>query len=316
MKPQELMAPRHFLRLPAAHPPLLQVVVDTEEEFAWGKGFRRENNRVEAMRGIGALQEVFEEWGIRPVYVIDYPVATQPKGYEALREFADSGRAIIGTHLHPWVNPPYEEETTPYHSYPGNLPDELFERKLIQLTEAITATFGRRPDIYKAGRYGLGPATGRILERHGYRYDLSVYPRADLRPDEGGPDFLGHPPEPYWFGSDGTLLEIPVTADFVGPLARIGVPLRRVASHPIGRALKLEAVLATSGALRRIHLTPEGVEPVLHRQLTRSLLRRGVRFFTFSLHSPSASPGYTPYVRRRGSAPLPRLLPRVLPLFL
>jgi hypothetical protein len=44
-------------------------------------------------------------------------------------------------------------------------------------------------------------------------------------------------------------------------------------------------------------LSPEGFLPEHHRRLTRSLLDRGVRVFSFTLHSPSLRPGCTPYVQ-------------------
>src|SRR3546814_4149526 len=44
----------------------------------------------------------------------------------------------------------------------GNLPPELEHAKLAALTEAIAGAFGARPVVYKAGRYGVGPATAGI----------------------------------------------------------------------------------------------------------------------------------------------------------
>jgi len=308
MTPQSLLAPRTYVRLPADHPPVLVVVVDTEEEFLWGGGFRRENTSVRAMAGIPRVQALLEEYGIRPTYVIDYPVATQPDGYGALREFHAAGKAVIGAHLHPWVNPPFEEEPCDRASYACNLGADLEARKLRALTDAIEATMGERPVIYKAGRYGVGPATTEILEDLGYEIDLSIAPRMDLRLDGGGPDFMAIRPEPYWFGERRRLLEIPVTAEFVGGLARWGAFFRRLADSPAGRRLRLQGLLGRTGALHRLRISPEGMDTAQHLRLTRALLRRGVRVFTFSFHSPSVSPGYTPYVRT--PADLERMLGR------
>jgi hypothetical protein len=290
-----LLSPRAFARLPADRRPVLLVVVDTEEEFEWGKGFFRDRTSVHAMAGVPRFQEMCEEFGIRPTYVVDYPVVTQRAGYEALRGFSDAGRAVIGAHLHPWVTPPFDEGTDRRLSYPGNLDPALEARKLRTLGEAIEAVFGRRPVIYKAGRYGLGPATGATLEALGYEFDLSVCPGVDLGTDDGGPDFLDFSPDPYWFGEGRALLEIPVTAGFVGPLARFGPGLKRLgARRPFGA---LPALLGRTGALDRLRLSPEGMDFEQHRRLTEALLRRGTRVLTLSLHSPSLRPGYTPYVR-------------------
>ncbi len=291
-----LLSPRRFERLPLSHPPALLVVIDTEEEFEWGRGFRRDRTSVEAMRDIPKLQELFDEYGVRPTYVVDYPIATQAKGYKDLREFQDTGRAVIGTHLHPWVNPPFGEETNARNSYPGNLPRELEREKLHVLTEAIEATFGRRPTIYKAGRYGIGANTTAILEELGYEIDLSVCPGLDFRGD-GGPDFVAFPPEPYRFGSNGRMLEIPCTAAFVGPLHRWGAALRKLSLTRAGRALRLKGILSRLGALDRLRVSPEGFDLDQQVRCTRALLRRGVRVINLTFHSPSATPGFTEFVR-------------------
>ncbi|HEX5135437.1 MAG TPA: polysaccharide deacetylase family protein [Planctomycetota bacterium] len=292
-----LLTPKRFERLPASHPPVLVVVIDTEEEFEWGGGFRRDRTAVEAMRDIPKLQAVFDAFGVRPTYVVDYPIATQEKGFRDLREFQESGRAVIGTHLHPWVNPPFGEELGSFNSYPGNLPRELEKEKLRVLTGRIEATFGRRPTVYKAGRYGIGPHTTSILEELGYEIDLSVCPGLDFRAD-GGPDFVSFPPEPYWFGSEGRmLLEIPCTAAFVGPLHPWGAALRRLSLTRLGRALRMKGILSRLRALDRLRVSPEGFDLDQQVACTRALLRRGVRVMNLTFHSPSATPGFTPFVR-------------------
>jgi hypothetical protein len=275
---------------------VLLVVIDTEEEFEWGKGFSREKTSVRAMRGIPRFQKLFDVHGVRPTYVVDYPIATQPDGYRALKEFQDSGRAVIGAHLHSWVNPPFDEPSDPVLSYPGNLPPALEEAKLRILTETITGTFGRRPTVYKAGRYGIGPSSAAALEGLGYEIDLSVCPGLDFRSD-GGPDFLSFPPEPYWFGDRRLLLEIPCTAAFVGPLHRWGPSLRRFSEAALGKALRMKAILSRLGVLDRLRVSPEGFDLEQQVRVTRALLRRGVRVFNLTFHSPSATPGYTSFVR-------------------
>src|SRR5688500_2908368 len=103
----------------------LIVVIDTEEEFNWSQDFSRQNTSVKSMRSIEKIQTVFNEYGIAPVYVVDYPVAFQPDGYRPLQEIHGSGRCLIGAHLHPWVNPPFDEQVSRRNSFPGNLPASL-----------------------------------------------------------------------------------------------------------------------------------------------------------------------------------------------
>lgn len=293
------------IRLPPNLPPTLVLVIDTEEEFDWAGDFHRDATSVVAMRSAGRAQRVFDERGVAATWVVDYPVASQPAGYEPLLEPASSGRALIGAHLHPWVSPPFVETVDRRSSFAGNLPADLEREKLARLTERIEATFGRRPRVYKAGRYGFGPNTASILADLGYEVDLSSCPAFDFRA-EAGPDYSRLGPEPFWIdaddGSDGTrgrarLLELPATGAFLGWLRPWGPRLLPLVEGGLWRTLRVPAVLSRLGALDRLHLSPEGYGRSDLRRLTRSLLSRGVRVVTLAFHSPSLEPGHTPYVR-------------------
>lgn len=294
----EIMGPQSGLsaRLPESHPPLLLVVIDTEEEFDWRRPHARENTSVTAIAAQGLAQEVFARHGITPTYVIDYPVASSPPAVEALRIFADRGHCRIGAHLHPWVNPPHTETVNAHNSYPGNLPAALEREKLEVLTAAIAEGFGAKPMVYKAGRYGVGPATAQILEDIGYRIDVSVVPFTSFA-DDGGPDFSTAAFDPSWFGPKGELLEIPLSCGFYGALRSLGPALFPRLSGATGMSLRLPGILARSGLLERIRLTPEGVDLAANIRLARSLYDQGCRIFSFTYHSPSLVPGMTPYVR-------------------
>lgn len=283
-------------RLPEDHPPLLLVVIDTEEEFDWNCPHSRENTSVTATAAQGLAQEIFAKHGIIPTYVIDFPVASSPAAVEALRVFADLGHCRIGAHLHPWVNPPFTEPVNAYNSYPGNLPVALEREKLEILTAAIAKGFGARPTVYKAGRYGVGPATAGILQELGYLIDVSVVPFTNFSGD-GGPDFSAAAFHPSWFGSNDNLLEIPLSCGFYGLLRSLGPDLFPRLSGDVGMRLRLPGVLARSGLLERIRLTPEGVDLAANVRLARSLYSQGCRIFSFTYHSPSLVPGMTPYVR-------------------
>ena len=283
-------------RLPDQHPPLLLVIVDTEEEFDWARPHSRENTSVTAIASQGSAQAIFGGHGIVPTYVVDYPVASNAAAVEALRAFADAGKCRIGAHLHPWVNPPHTEPVNAHNSYPGNLPPVLERAKLEALTATIADGFGVRPTVYKAGRYGVGPGTAQILEDLGYLIDVSVVPFTSFAGD-GGPDFSAEPFYPSWFGSDGRLLEIPLSCGFAGLLRGLGPGIFPRVSGPRGMRLRLPGILARSGLLERVRLTPEGVDLEANLRLTRSLYEQGCRVFSFTYHSPSLVPGMTPYVR-------------------
>lgn len=290
---------RDFADLPEDGSPLLLVTIDTEEEFDWSLPLARSNT---AVRSIGAqhrAQDIFDAHGVVPTYLVDYPVASDEEAVAVLRGFLADGRCEIGAHLHPWVNPPHEEQVNPYNSYPGNLAAPLERAKLECLTETIERNFGLRPTAYRAGRYGVGPATADILEGLGYQVDLSIVPYTSFSED-GGPDFAAFEARPYWFGDERRLLEVPVSCGFAGGLAGWGAALFPVLAGRLGMTLRVPGVAARLGLLERIRLTPEGIDHAAHRRLTRRLLDQGRRVFCLTYHSPSLEPGNTPYVRDEG----------------
>lgn len=284
---------RRAINVPKDMPPQLIVVVDTEEEFDWNAKPDPSQTSVEAMAHIDRAQTIFNEYGIRPCYVIDFPVASQKTGTELLKSYFDAGQCEIGAHLHPWVNPPVREPINARNSYPGNLSRELERGKLLHLRNTIGDVFGQRPTAYKAGRYGFGPNTECILAELGFEIDLSVSPPIDHRSD-GGPDYSRYKSQPFWFGSN-PLLEIPTTGAFVGWAHVVGRPLFQTATRM--KRIKAPGILSRLSAVDRLMLSPEGFSSEEHIKLTRFLFAQGVRTFTWSFHSPSVVPGNTDYVQ-------------------
>lgn len=276
--------------------PRLYVIVDTEEEFDWAAPFNRQAVSVTAIGDAWRLQQVVEPLGVTPTYVIDYPVAVTPSSVDALGAFAARGTCDIGAHLHPWVNPPHEETPSGFTSFACNLDPALESAKIETLTDAIRTSFGRAPVVYKAGRYGFAPSSAATLERLGYTADVSVNPHMDFT-SIGGPSFAGMDARPSWFGQARRLLELPCTTGFVGLARRAGEALHRVASRPALTQIRAVGILARAGLLNRVMLSPEGSTLDEMCALTRALYRDGVRTFSLTFHSPSLTPGCTPYVR-------------------
>jgi hypothetical protein len=284
------------VHLPATTPPLLFVVVDTEEEFDWDAPFARTNTSVRAMRHIDRLQSVLSRYKIEPTYIVDFPVASQPDGYTPLREIADSGHARIGAHLHPWVNPPFSEDVSARNSF-GCVLGQALEREKIRLLQAEIANhFDRAPVVYKAGRYGFGLTTVKALESLNFTVDLSINPRMNFLL-EGGPSFEAFDASPFFFGQDGQILELPCSTDYIGISGRYAARLHRMISHAALSGTPLVGVMARLGVVNKVMLSPEVSTLAEMKALTTSLLQRGVRTFSLTIHSPSMSPGCTPYVR-------------------
>jgi len=285
---------RKLLKPPASWSPTLVVVIDTEEEFDWSMPFDPGATSVSNIEFQPLAQAIFDEHELVPTYVVDYPVASTPASAAVLRRFATDGRCEIGAHLHPWVNPPAEGPIDVRHSYPGNLPAAIERRKLIALTDAITESFGARPTVYKAGRYGIGDATPAILCELNYAVDVSVVPHTDFSAD-GGPDFRDAPAEPFLI-ADG-LSELPLSVHFVGRLAAHGPQMFRRLSTDAAHRMRLPGILSRLGLLSRLRLSPEGgtLAELVHQ--TRSAFANGTRLFMLTYHSSSLLPGATRYVR-------------------
>jgi hypothetical protein len=278
----------------AERPPTLHVVVDTEAEFDWDKPFAENLTAVSALREVESAQAIFDRYGLRPTYVIDYPVAAQAESAASIRAIADRGGCAVGAHLHPWTNPPFGAAIDQAMSFPGNLPTETEAAKLDALMTLITEAFGERPAFYKAGRYGLGPNTARLIAQRGIKVDFSLMPETDMR-DVHGPDFRMVAAIPYEVPSLG-LLAVPMTRADLGPLSRWW-RLRGWLDTQTAALLHVRGVLVRAGLLERLTLTPEGVSAKLQIVLLRTLLRRGHRMFVLHFHSPSLAAGHTPYVR-------------------
>jgi hypothetical protein len=273
----------------------LVVIVDAEEEFNWDAPFSRTNYSVKTMAAQHRAQQIFARYGVVPTYAVDFPVATQEDGYKPLLEFIQSRTCEVGAQLHPWVTPPFEEEISERNSFASNLPADLERRKIQQLTDMIERNFGQRPKLYRAGRYGAGRNTPRILAELGYEIDCSVLP--GLRTGSSGPDYSGGISRPYWLGPTRTILELPVTVGTIGVVRDLGDRLYGKISTPIGRGFKLPAIMARLGLLERFRLTPEGTTLEEAQRLTRAMLQAGHRVFAVSYHTPSLVPGHTPYVQ-------------------
>ncbi len=267
------------------------VTVDTEEDFDWNAPLERTGHSLASVPRLRKFQQFCEGYGVKPVYLVDYPVAQSPRAAEVLREPLAAGSAEIGIQLHPWVSPPHEEDVTQHNSFAGNLSPALERAKFVKLRDTIETNFGVVTQMYRAGRYGAGLETARILSEAAIAIDSSVRARFNYS-SFGGPDFSEHPVVPYWLDRSGGLLELPLTTVFWGLLRQQGQWL-----YPaLWRVPRLRGALARIGMLERIPLTPEGVTVEEAIRGIDIALDDGLPILVFSFHSPSLSPGNTPYV--------------------
>ena len=160
----------------------------------------------------------------------------------------------------------------------------------------VRTVFGKAPTLFKAGRYGIGPNTLEEIERQGFEIDLSLCPCFDYSGD-GGPDFRAFDSRPSWFGRSRRLLSLPTTAGRGGLLRGSWAPITDRLTSAAACRLGIDRLATRLDLLHPRRLSPEGNTLAELRRLTRDLYRGGLRVFTLTLHSPSFTPGKTPYVR-------------------
>ena len=271
-----------YVALPEDFGRRFTVSVDTEEDFDWTAPFRREGYGTASIRALPGFQARMDAAGVKPLYIVAYALAVDAMACEVLRGVKAGGNCTIGTHLHPWTTPPFEEELNLHNSFGGNLPEALELAKLTAVTQAIADNLGVQSKVFRAGRYGVGPNTVRLLAGLGYEVEVSSRARFDYT-RQGGPSFTCVRPGPFRLAHG--MLEIPLSGTYLGP-AYAGAEWPR-----------LNAAMVKLRGLRRIGLTPEGTTAEDAVEAIKRLIDEDVRLFSLSFHSPSLEAGHTPFVR-------------------
>ena len=288
-----------MLRLPTADQaaqfapgfaPVSLLTVDTEEGFDWDKPFTRDQHDLDHVEQIPRFQSFCEELGVSPLYLVDWPIVQSARAREIIGDAVRRGKAEVGVQLHPWVNPPFDEEVNTFNSFAGNLPAELEREKFTRLRDAIEEGFGTAPISYRAGRYGLGPSTKAILHDTGIRVDTSVRALFGYS-EQDGPNYEDFPNHPYWVSREPELLELPVTSVYRGALRRSGATL----FPKLTRLPRGAGIASRTGLLERVRLTPEGTPLGAAKKAVDAALDAGLPVLVLSFHSPSLAPGNTPY---------------------
>lgn len=279
------------LDLPLFREPRFLVTIDAEEEFDWSGEFSRQNLGTTHVPAIAKFQHLCDSHGTSPLYLVDFPIASDAGAIDLIGQYIETKRAEIGLQLHPWVSPPFEEEVNRTNSFACNLPPELEREKIRNLDAQVRKAFKTAPLAYRAGRYGAGPNSMACLRELGVRFDTSVRSLFDYS-HEGGPDYSHCDLRPYWI-YPGELAELPLTTIFAGALRKGG---RRLFQKSLSKIFP-RSLMARTGLLERVALTPEGIPQARAIEAIDIALDMGLPLLNFSFHSPSLAVGHTPYVR-------------------
>jgi peptidoglycan/xylan/chitin deacetylase (PgdA/CDA1 family) len=276
----------------------LLVGIDTEGDNQWDAAARA-NQTFDNIYALPRLHALFARHGVRPTYVITYPVAADPRSAEVLRGLLAGGDAEIGAHHHAWETPPCTEDDVRRHPYASALPRTQFERQLESLTEAITAAVGRRPVSYRSGRFGFSSDHVAGLERLGYLVESSVAPLF-YESHKGGPEFVEAPLRPYFLAYDNAtrpgssdVLEVPVSSALNRRLPKALQYVYARAPRPYTTKRVLRALRVVR--MRWLRPSYSSLEDMI--ALARDLARANEPVLNLLFHSSEAIVGGSPYNR-------------------
>jgi peptidoglycan/xylan/chitin deacetylase (PgdA/CDA1 family) len=276
----------------------LLVGIDTEGDNQWDASARA-NQRFENLYALPVLHALFARHGVRPTYVITYPVATDPRSAQVLRELKARGDCEIGAHHHAWETPPCTAADIQRHAYAASLPLRQFEDQLAALTTAIGDAVGERPLSYRSGRFGFSAAHVAALEKLGYEVESSVAPLF-YEAHKQGPDFVEAPLTPYYLAYDSatragtsSLLEIPVSAALNRRVPKSLQYLYARAPKPY----TTKRVLRKLGVAHVRWLRPSYSSLEDMKSLARDLAAAGEPVLNLLFHSSEAIVGGSPYNR-------------------
>jgi hypothetical protein len=290
--------------------PYLLVGIDTEGDNQWDAA-ARERQAFENIYALPKLHAIFGKHGVRPTYVVTWPVATDERSKQVLRFLKLRGDCEIGAHHHAWETPPCSPDDVRRHPYAKSLPLDQFEAQLAQLTAAIAQAVGEPPVSYRSGRFGFDASHVAALERYGYLVESSVAPLF-YEAHKGGPDFVDAPLTPYFLAYDSAVrpgtsrvLEIPCSA----ALDRDVPPW---VARAYGRApwpYNTRRILRKLGIARLQWLRPSYSSLEEMCALARRLTIAGVPVLNMLFHSSEAIVGGSPY--NRNDAELDAFLDRL-----
>ncbi|GFO63713.1 polysaccharide deacetylase family protein [Geomonas paludis] len=284
---------------------VLVITIDTEEDN-WG-GYTDRSYSLENLKCIHDLQALFDRYGVRPTYLINYPVATDPMAIELFSDLLDRGRCEVGMHCHPWNTPPFEESLCSYNSMLCNLPEQLQFRKLETLRNAICDNLGIAPASFRAGRWAFGSATARSIQRLGLRIDTSVTSYTSWA-DSNGVDYSRVPPHPYRFSSrdiflsddSGELLQFPASVGFLQHDFEICRRAHELLKKPPLRKMRLCGILDRLRLLNKVALSPETATGPMMVKLAERFRALLIGYLNLFFHSNTLVKGLSPFNKRDG----------------
>lgn len=280
----------------------LIITIDTEEDN-WAD-YSPTGYTLENIQRIPVLQELFDEFRVKPTYLITYPAAVDEKAIRILKRIVKQDQCEIGTHCHPWNTPPFDEKTTLRNSMLCNLPVDLQYKKISNLHHTIQKNFDIQPVSFRSGRWGYSKDVAQILYKLGYKIDTSVMPYTDWSHDQG-PDFSNLSPEPFRFSvenifhesSNGHMMEIPATVGFLQQYFTLSNNIFKILSKKPINKMRMIGLLHKLRVINKVWLSPENSDSKTMIMLTKRMMQNNNKIVNMFFHSASLKAGFTPYVK-------------------
>lgn len=284
----------------------LIITIDTEEDN-WGQ-YNLTNYEIENIKKIDLLQDLLDQYKVKPTYLVTYPVTSNEDAVNLLKRIMEDDRCEIGTHCHPWNTPPFEEVRNQRNSMLCNLLPDLQERKIRTLHNLIIRQFGVQPTSFRAGRWGYNDSVSQILERMGYIVDSSIMAFQSWE-DYGGLNYSDVTPHPFCFERavkaelyslrQSPLVEIPATVGFAQKNFPLYNRVWQLVGGRLGPTLRLRGILKRMKILNKIWLSPEKSNSKEMISLTTTMLKQGYKIVNMFFHSTSLMAGFSPFVKTK-----------------
>lgn len=259
-------------------PVSLAISLDVEEEGLFSGSYPAAPPKIENARHLARLAPIFER-GAKITLFCAHCAFVQKPAFKILEKMLQDYPVEMGAHLHHWNTPCKGHEPSRILRKPWTslLSSAEMEKRLEALLGAAENFLGKRPAIFRMGRWDLLGRHWPILANAGIRFDASVRPLHSSRSPQG-PDHFNAPPEPYLVrvGHE-AIAEIPCT---VTPLCK-PLTLPKIARNNFRKW----------GALTLLPVE----HPLWLMKLTTLLhLKRGGKTLSLPWHSSELMPGGNP----------------------
>jgi hypothetical protein len=281
--------------------PAFLITIDTECDNSWARSHTVSTRNAAYLP---RFQGLCERYGLRPTYLTNWEMATDPVFQEFGRDMLTRGAGEIGMHLHAWNSPPIvplTEDDFKHHPYLIEYPENQLREKVKVMTCTLEDVFGVKMLSHRAGRFSFDAIYARTLVEHGYRVDCSVTPHVSWKGYKGNPngpggtDFSAFPESAYFLDLDNIsrpgaspLLEVPVTitAPYFGHASRI--------VRTVLETTWLGAKVANRLLPRLAWLYPRGNYHRWFPRLLRAVTASSRDYAEFMIHSSELMPGGGP----------------------